>query len=109
MKSLFLPNGRVPRTTFALMAAAQGAVLLLLWLFYPLRLFPSLSDVLRALADLVSTQGLVQELWASMTTALQALGAATVLALLISYLTALPSSAPWLMRPPRCATSPSRA
>ncbi|UOQ77281.1 hypothetical protein MUN84_00655 [Hymenobacter sp. 5516J-16] len=90
MKSLFLPNGRLPRTTFALMAAAQGALLLLLWLLYPLRLFPSLGDVLRALADMVTTQGLIQELWASMSTALQALGVATVLALLISYLTALP-------------------
>ncbi|UPL50953.1 ABC transporter permease [Hymenobacter sublimis] len=90
MKSLFLPNGRLPRTMFALMAAAQGALLLLLWLLYPLRLFPSLGDVLRALADMVTTQGLIQELWASMTTALQALGVATVLALLISYLTALP-------------------
>ncbi|MBX0289603.1 hypothetical protein K3G63_04090 [Hymenobacter sp. HSC-4F20] len=90
MKELFSPNGRPPRTTFALMIAAQGALLLLLWLLYPLRLFPSLGDVLRSLADMVTTQGLIQELWASMSTALQALGAATVVALLISYLTALP-------------------
>ena len=90
MKSLFLPNARPPRTTFTLMAAGQAGLLLLLWLFYPLQLFPSLGDVLRALADLTTTQGLIPELWASMTTALQALGMATVLALLISYLTALP-------------------
>jgi NitT/TauT family transport system permease protein len=90
MHSLFTPNAQPPRATFLLMAAAQALVLLLLWLFYPLQLFPSLGEVLRALRDLITTQGLLQELWASMTTALQALGAATVLALLISYLTALP-------------------
>jgi hypothetical protein len=28
-----------------LMVAAQGLVLLLLWLFYPLQLFPSLGEV----------------------------------------------------------------
>ncbi|MDU0370069.1 ABC transporter permease [Hymenobacter endophyticus] len=90
MKSLFLPNARPPRTTFLLMAGGQVLVLLLLWLWMPLRIFPSLGEVLRALADLITTQGLIPELWASMTTALQALGVATVLALLISYLTALP-------------------
>ncbi|MCA8830335.1 ABC transporter permease [Hymenobacter pini] len=90
MKSLFLPNARPPRTTFLLMTGGQALVLLLLWLWMPLRIFPSLGEVLRALADLITTQGLIPELWASMTTALQALGVATILALLISYLTALP-------------------
>jgi ABC-type nitrate/sulfonate/bicarbonate transport system permease component len=90
MKTLFTPNAQPPRATFLLMVAGQGLVLLLLWLFYPLRLFPSLSEVLRSLSDLITTQGLIQELWASMTTAIQALSVATVLALLISYLTALP-------------------
>ena len=42
------------------------------------------------LGSLITSQGLLQELWASLTTAWQALGIATVLALLISYLTALP-------------------
>ncbi|WP_073105674.1 ABC transporter permease [Hymenobacter daecheongensis] len=90
MKTLFTPNAQPPRATFLVMVAGQALVLLLLWLFYPLRLFPSLGEVFRALGDLITTQGLIQELWASMTTALQALGVATVLALLISYLTALP-------------------
>jgi len=90
MKLLFSPNAQPPRATFLLMVAAQGLVLLLLWLFYPLQIFPRLGEVLGALGDLISSQGLIQELWASMTTALQALGVATVLALGISYLTALP-------------------
>ena len=72
------------------MVAAQVAALLLLWLVYPLQLFPTLGEVLASFKDLVQTQGLVQELWASLTTALAALGIATVLALLIAYLTALP-------------------
>jgi NitT/TauT family transport system permease protein len=65
-------------------------LLLLLWLFYPLQMFPSLGEVVRALGGLLTGQGLIQELWASLTTALGALALATVLALLISYLTALP-------------------
>jgi NitT/TauT family transport system permease protein len=90
MKSLFTPNAQPPRSTLLLMAGAQGLVLLLLWLWMPLQLFPSLTDVLRALRDLATSQGLIQELWASMSTALQSLAVATVLALLIAYLTALP-------------------
>jgi len=90
MKELFSPNAQPRRATFLLMAASQALVLLLLWLFYPLRLFPSLGEVVSSLVDLTTSQGLIQALWASMTTALQALGAATVLALLIAYLTALP-------------------
>ncbi|MBC6989965.1 MULTISPECIES: ABC transporter permease [Hymenobacter] len=90
MKELFSPNANPRRLVFTSMVAAQAVVLLLLWLFYPLQLFPSLGDVFRSLGDLISSQGLIQELWASMTTALQSLAIATVLALLISYLTALP-------------------
>jgi len=75
---------------FLSIVAAQVAVLLLLWLLYPLQLFPRLGEVLASFRQLVTTQGLLQDLWASLTTALAALGIATVLALLISYLTALP-------------------
>lgn len=90
MHSLFTPNAQPPRATLLLLVAAQALVLLLLWLFYPLQIFPSLGNVLLALRELITSQGLLQELWASMTTALQALAAATGLALLLSYLTALP-------------------
>ncbi|TGE18069.1 ABC transporter permease [Hymenobacter elongatus] len=90
MKELFAPNAHPSRPVFAGMVAAQVFVLGLLWAFYPLQLFPSLGDVLRALGSLTTSQGLLQELWASMTTALQALAIGTGLALLISYLTALP-------------------
>ncbi|NML63822.1 nitrate ABC transporter permease [Hymenobacter sp. RP-2-7] len=87
---LFTPNAHPRRTTLAALVTAQALVLLALWLWLPLRLFPSLSEVLRALGDLVTSQGLLQELWASLTTAWQALGLATLLALGIAYLTALP-------------------
>lgn len=90
LKSLFAPNAQPRPMVFTTMVVAQAAVLLLLWLFYPLKLFPSLGEVFRSLGDLITTQGLIPELWASMTTALQALAVATVLALSISYLTALP-------------------
>jgi ABC-type nitrate/sulfonate/bicarbonate transport system permease component len=90
MKTLFTPNAQPSRITLLLMVSAQSFVLLLLWLFYPLQLFPSLGDVWRALGDLVGSQGLIPELWASMSTAIQALAVASVLALLLSYLTALP-------------------
>ncbi|MCB2410833.1 ABC transporter permease [Hymenobacter lucidus] len=90
MKELFAPNAQPSRPVFATMVGAQLLVLVLLWVFYPLQIFPSLGQVLRALGDLITTQGLLQELWASMTTALQALAIGTVLALGISYLTALP-------------------
>ncbi|HEX8659131.1 MAG TPA: hypothetical protein VF690_16445, partial [Hymenobacter sp.] len=90
MKTLFAPNAQPPRMVFTTMVVGQVALLLLLWVFYPMQMFPSLGEVFRALGDLTTSQGLIQELWASMTTALQALAIATVLALLISYLTALP-------------------
>ncbi|MGI4871048.1 MAG: ABC transporter permease [Janthinobacterium lividum] len=89
-KNLFTPNARPTRSVFLSMVAAQVAVLLLLWLFYPLQIFPRLGEVVTAFSDLVHTQGLIQDLWASLTTALVALAVATVLALLIAYLTALP-------------------
>jgi ABC-type nitrate/sulfonate/bicarbonate transport system permease component len=90
LQTLFTPNAKPRPAVFLTMVAVQVLVLLLLWLFYPLQIFPTLGEVLAALKDLVTTQGMVQELWASLTTALGALGIATVLALLISYLTALP-------------------
>ena len=90
MHSLFTPNAHPRRAPLAALVAGQVAILLALWLFYPLRLFPSLGEVLRALGGLITGQGLLPELWASLTTAWQALGLATGLALLISYLTALP-------------------
>jgi NitT/TauT family transport system permease protein len=90
VSALFTPNAHPRRGTFAALVAAQVLLLLALWLFYPLQIFPSLRDVARALGDLITSQGLLQELWASLTTAWQALGIATLLALGISYLTALP-------------------
>ena len=90
MQPLFTHNAHPRRATFAALVAGQVAILLALWLFYPLRLFPSLGEVGRALGGLLTGQGLVPALWASLCTAWQALGIATVLALLLSYLTALP-------------------
>lgn len=90
MKTLFAPNSQPRPVVFTSMVVAQVALLLLLWLFYPLQMFPSLGEVVRALGGLLTGQGLIQELWASLTTALGALALATVLALLLSYLTALP-------------------
>ena len=90
MKELFSPNANPRRLVFMSMVAAQAFVLLLLWMFYPLQLFPNLGEVFRSLGSLIADQGLIQELWASMTTALQSIAIATVLALGISYLTALP-------------------
>jgi ABC-type nitrate/sulfonate/bicarbonate transport system permease component len=90
MQPLFTPNAHPRRATFAALIAGQLLLLLAIWLFYPLQIFPRLGEVLGALGSLITSQGLVQELWASLTTAWQALGIATVLALLISYLTALP-------------------
>ena len=90
LKDLFVPNAKPRPSVFLVMAGCQVLFLLLLWLFFPLQLFPTLREVLASFRDLVTTQGLIQELWASLTTALGALGIATGLALLISYLTALP-------------------
>lgn len=90
LKALFTPNAQPRQSVFFTMVAVQVAALLLLWLVYPLQLFPTLGEVLTSFKELVRTQGLIQELWASLTTALAALGIATVLALGISYLTALP-------------------
>jgi NitT/TauT family transport system permease protein len=90
MKDLFVPNAQPRPPVFFTMVACQVLLLLLLWLFYPLQLFPTLGEVIASFKELVTTQGLIQELWASLTTALGALAIATVLALGISYLTALP-------------------
>jgi len=90
LTDLFKPNHTPTQTTYGAMAAVQLALLLGFWLFYPAQIFPSLGEVIAAFGTLISEQQLLVELWESMVTVFQALLISAIIALGISYLTALP-------------------
>lgn len=90
LTDLFKPNHTLASGAYATMAMVQVLLVLCIWLFYPAQIFPSLSSVCNSFADLVTQQQLVVELWATMTTVFEALIISTIIALVVSYLTALP-------------------
>ena len=49
LKELFIPNAQPRPSVFLTMVAGQVLLLLLLWLFYPLQLFPTLGGAALAL------------------------------------------------------------
>ncbi len=86
----FLPNRVVSRGTMRLIVIVQIVVFLIIWLNSPFKVLPQPGEVLTALRKMWMTQGLGQELITSFTLNLQALAIATLIALLLSYLTVIP-------------------
>ncbi len=91
----FTPNGRVgSRTRWALTAATILAIVAA-WSFRPAFL-PGPMDVVHAFPDLLA-QGLLYQLYVSLTTSLQALGISCLLTLPLAYLTVLPALRPFVL------------
>ena len=86
----FLPNRLVSRGTMRLIVAVQAVIFLVIWLNSPFKVLPRPGEVLTALRTLWMTQGLGQELITSFTLNLEALAIATLIALLLSYLSVIP-------------------
>lgn len=90
----FRPNRPATRPALALLVAAQLAVALALWIHAGAGVLPGPHEVLRALGELWTEQGLGQALLASALTSLEAVALATILALPLAWSTVLPAMRP---------------
>ena len=86
----FLPNRAVSVTTMQVIIAIEALIALLIWITSPFKVLPQPGEVLSALQRLWMTQGLGQELATSFGLNLQALAWASLISLLLAYLTVIP-------------------
>jgi len=84
----FTPNKAVSKSTIKLIVGVQVTVLLLLWLFSPFALLPTVSEVWKAFVE-QWFQGLPGELITSFYANLQAIAISCVISLGLAYLTVL--------------------
>jgi NitT/TauT family transport system permease protein len=87
------PNAWVPQGTYAVIAGSWIAMLLFGWFFLG-GIFPTPSRVAEALRILVQQQGLLGELFTSLTVFAEALLIAAVLSMCLAYLSAVPAVRP---------------
>jgi NitT/TauT family transport system permease protein len=92
-RRVFRPNAFVPASTYRIILLAEAALLFGGWLLMP-SIIPSPARVLAAFQELVTQQGLIGELWTSLTLNLEAIALSTVIALLISYGTVIAALRP---------------
>ena len=76
---IFRPNAFVPANTYRAVLLAEAALLFGGWLLMP-SIIPSPARVLAAFRELVAQQGLIGELWTSLTLNLEAIALSTVIA-----------------------------
>jgi NitT/TauT family transport system permease protein len=88
--NIFLPNRAISPLVVKLLIGVEAAIALLLWFASPYKVLPRPDEVLAALQRLWLTQGLGQDLATSFKLNLEALGWATLISLVLSYLTVLP-------------------
>src|SRR4051812_19653137 len=81
---VFRPNSFVPDSTYRVVLIAEVVLLLGAWLLMP-SIIPSPARVFGALLALIREQGLIGELWTSLTLNLEAIALSTGIALIISY------------------------
>lgn len=86
----FSPNRVISVNAFRIIVVFQIAVLLLVWATSTFVFLPKPLDVWRAFVDLWMHEGLGQELIISFSLNLQAMGWATVISLVLAYLTVVP-------------------
>lgn len=99
----FVPNRRVSPATMGILVVCEAALALAVWWASPVKVLPRPDEVAAAFRGLWMQEGLGRELWASLTTNLEALGITVVISLLLSYLTVLP-----VFRPVAAAVSKGR-
>jgi len=86
---IFSPNKVISKSSITILITAQIVGLMLLWIFSPFVFLPTQTETLHAFSDLW-VGGLGAELLTSFTLNLQAIGVATVISLLLAYLTVMP-------------------
>lgn len=86
----FSPNRIISKAAFRFIMVFQVAVLLVVWATSTYVFLPKPMDVWRAFVDLWSHEGLGQELIVSFLLNIQAMAWATVISLLLAYLTVVP-------------------
>lgn len=86
------PNGRVPKHVHSVYTVVTAVTLLGIWALRPAFL-PGPIEVLQAYPNLLD-MGLIQQLYTSLSTNLQAIGLSCLLALPLAYLTVLPAIRP---------------
>lgn len=86
----FSPNRVISRAAFRFIVVFQIAVLLVVWATSTYVFLPKPMDVWRAFLDLWNHEGLGQELIVSFLLNVQAMAWATVISLLLAYLTVVP-------------------
>lgn len=89
----FRPNGSVSGPLLKGLVAAEILLLLGGWWLAP-TVFPTPAEVAGAFQGLLTSQGLIPNLWASFTLFLEALAITTVLSLLVAYAAVLPAARP---------------
>ena len=90
---VFRPNSDVSLNTYNVVIWTDLLLLIGLWLFLP-SIIPSPRDVLHSLSDLINNEGLIGELFTSLTLNIQAITLSTIISLLISYAAAIPAFRP---------------
>ena len=91
-RDAWVPNGRVSKRVHLILGAGTVALLFLAWSLHPAFL-PGPMDVVRAYPRLMD-QGLVAQLFVSLTTNFQAIGLSCLLTIPLAYLTVLPVARP---------------
>lgn len=94
LKAAWTPNGRVSARVWLGLCTVTGALLLGIWALRPAFL-PGPGDVLAAYPGLLD-QGLIYQLWVSVSTNLQAIGISCALTLPLAYLTVIPAVRPFV-------------
>jgi NitT/TauT family transport system permease protein len=89
LKQSFSPNKILSPNSMSIIIGVQVAFLVVLWIFSPFVLLPKPGEVIEALGDLWK-QGLGTELSTSFFLNLQAIAIATIVSLLLAYLTVIP-------------------
>lgn len=87
--SVFRPNARVTAATYRYILLSEILIMGGLWLLMP-TIIPSPLKVYDSFMHLVTEQGLLGELWSSLTLSFEAISLATIISLSISYLAAIP-------------------
>jgi len=94
-RDAWVPNGHVSRRVHVVLGGGTLAALLVAWAALRPAFLPGPVDVLRAYPKLLD-QGLVQQLFVSLSTNFQAIGISCLLTIPLAYLTVLPAARPFV-------------
>jgi NitT/TauT family transport system permease protein len=90
LKDMFTPNKNISKTSFYFMIGVQIIIFLLLWFNSSSELFPTPKEILSAGKKMILEEKIIPELWESTMLSVKSMTIATIVSLIISYLTVLP-------------------